>query len=1587
MPIVQCPIEGCSYTTADLDSAIVAALLTTHALSHSSTPVAAVPPEKVKRPSISAAGSSEDWSYFQSRWNEYTRATKLSGTDKVIQLLECCDEALRKDLTRSHGGSLIGKCESDVLAAIKTLAVREENIMVARVTLNNMRQDRDEAIRSYGARLKGQANVCKFIAPCPSCNSSVNYTEPILRDVLTRGIADPEIQLLLLSEKNQDMSLEDMFLFVEAKEAGKRSATCLLEPNHTSAVSSSYKRSQRRQIPMPLPSEEICNYCGQKGHGQRSATSIRANKCDAFGHTCRNCQKLHHFEKLCRSTSRQPSTTPNKHFTKPRPSQNVDQLCDEFSSLCVINSDQPKGQLSLEHHQYDSLTDTWKKKRSQDQPFISLKVSISPDDYIHLGFDAPKRPQTRLVEAMADTGCQSCLMGQDTLAKLGVSIGELIPVTMKMHAANNQGINILGAIICHMTGQEGKGKQTKTRQIIYVTDSCDKFFLSRQACVDLGLVPSCFPAVGSSNSIANTLLTEETCDCPKRSLPPPPIQQLPFAATEDNREKLQSYLLDYYRNSTFNTCEHQPLPQMSGPPLKLMIDPTAEPTSVHVPIPVPLHWRDQVKADLDRDVRLGVIEPVPIGEPVTWCHRMIVCAKKNGKPRRTVDLQTLNSHAIRETHHTPSPFHQARSIPRGTYKSVVDAWNGYHSVPLRKCDRHFTTFITPWGRYRYCAAPQGYVASGDGYTRRYDEIVANIPNKTKCVDDVLLWNQSLKELFFETANWLDVCGRNGITLNPDKFVFGSKTVEFAGFEISIDDVKPARKFLDAILNFPSPKNITDVRSWFGLLNQVSYSFSMATKMSPFRHLLKPQQPFCWSAELDKLFEESKSVIINELETGVKIFDCTKPTCLATDWSKQGIGFWLLQKHCGCQGNKIFCCHTGWKVALVGSRFTSSAESRYAPIEGEALAVADALEKARFFVLGCSNLTVAVDHKPLLKIFHDRSLAEIPNPRLRNLKEKTLRFQFNIVHIPGAKNRAADTISRQPVAAASEMHLSDDVAHIKQFSPLLAIRETIDDAGSSLSEGGHASAIHDLKCITWEDVKTATASDDGLNSLLQIIETGFPNKRSMLPKAASSFFPHRDSLYTMDGVILYRDRIVIPPSLRQTVLETLHSAHQGVSSMNARAEGSIFWPGISNDILSFRASCHHCNQMMPSQPSAPPTPLQTPSYPFQYICADYFSYKGRSYLVLVDRYSNWPIVETNSNDARGLLTCLRRNFTTYGIPEEIATDGGPQFTAEPTRKFLKQWGVHHRLSSVAFPHSNTRAELAVKTVKRLITDNVSPNGDIDVDKFQRAILEYRNTPDRDSKVSPAMCIFGRPIRDFIPILPGKYEPHRTWRETLEAREDAIRNRHMRDLERLSAHTKQLPPLQVGDLVRIQNQIGLQPLKWDKTGMIVEVRQFDQYVVRVDGSGRVTVRNRKFLRKYRPVVPAPPTRSILDDMPATQRPDHAKLSLNMQSHERLDDTAPSLNRHPAERPTATAPSFDTQLTERPETTALSFEKHSHERPDNTALTTKQPPAIASDPETLSERKLHDDNRAAEEIIRRSNRAKTVPKWHESYVMSCD
>ena len=383
---------------------------------------------------------------------------------------------------------------------------------------------------------------------------------------------------------------------------------------------------------------------------------------------------------------------------------------------------------------------------------------------------------------------------------------------------------------------------------------------------------------------------------------------------------------------------------------------------------------------------------------------------------------------------------------------------------------------------------------------------------------------------------------------------------------------------------------------------------------------------------------------------------------------------------------------------------------------------------------------------------------------------------------------------------------------------------------------------------------AEAQKDAILSVLYMaVLNGFQGQFSGI----SQYLRYRDSLFVQDGVVMFQDRVVVPHSLRSAVLDSLHSAHQGVSAMQINAQSIVFWPGMTKDIADRRSQCRECNRNAPSQAATPSEPANPPSCPFEQIFADYFDFGGYHYLVAGDRLSGFTEIfstrtGSSNSGAKGLVKCLRQWFRTFGVPRQISSDAGPEFRADLTAEFLKTWGVAHRVSSAYHAQSNGRAEVAVKAVKRLMRSNLGPSGTLNTDRFLRAMLRFRNTPDPDCRISPAEIVFGRPLRDnllFTDYL-SRAQYSKRWQEVWKAKEEALRARFIRTSENLNKHARPLLPLVLGDKCFVQNQTGQHANKWYHTGTVTEVLPHEKYGVMIDGSGRVTYRNRRFLKRYTP-----------------------------------------------------------------------------------------------------------------------------------------
>ena len=785
-----------------------------------------------------------------------------------------------------------------------------------------------------------------------------------------------------------------------------------------------------------------------------------------------------------------------------------------------------------------------------------------------------------------------------------------------------------------------------------------------------------------------------------------------------------------------------------------------------------------------------------------------------------------------------------------------------------------------------------------------DRLFEDYDRIARCIDDNLIWDNTIEEQFHRACSFLDKCASNGIILNPGKFQFAQSTLDFLGFTLTPTGVQPTEDFISNILNFPTPANITDVRSWYGAVAQVSYAFATCPTMLPFRHLLSSKVPFSWSSELDAAFTASKQEVVRQCREGVRKFDPSLLTCLATDWSKWGMGFWLCQKHCSCPTDRPGCCFTGWQTVFVGSRFCHQAEQHYAPIEGEATAAAWATDKCRFFLLGLPNFILALDHMPLISIFRDKEIGYVTNPRIRNQKVKLLPYRFTPIHIPGKLHVVPDAWSRRSDSPIPSLPTTPDpnlldignvsMEYSQSLAPpswvsgpaavdsvktgyVAALRfnlttiesSEIDEAEAHLAGMANMgvrnmttdyvlAAQATVRVLTWERLQEAASASPMYQDLISFITKGLPDNIAEWPDTLRSYHPYRCNLLVMDNIVLYGERPLIPVSLREEVLDHLHGSHSGSTTMLSRASQSVFWPNMSQDITATRAHCSPCTRSAPSNPSMPPSPPVQPDFPFSHCCMDFFEVKGQTYLALVDRYTGWLSILCLAKDTSdNVIAALRHYFARWGVSKQLTSDGAKVFTSAALKDFFDRWGVQHRVSSAYYPRANKRSEVAVKSAKRLIMENLGPKGQLNTDRFARALLLHRNTPDPMTGLSPAMILFGRQLRDHLPAVLSRYQPRREWRLEADLREQAFAKRHAKMEEKLLIGSKSLPPLSIGDMVTVQDQSNpLKPGKWTKTGKVVEILPHDSYMVIIHGSRAPTQRNRRFLRKISPFHPMIP-----------------------------------------------------------------------------------------------------------------------------------
>ena len=278
------------------------------------------------------------------------------------------------------------------------------------------------------------------------------------------------------------------------------------------------------------------------------------------------------------------------------------------SQVAKVTASNKTVTFGIPHMEWDEEKKRFHKQLPRPPPIIKVNVTLMEDAHKDFGIYCKERP-SREVEAVADTGCQTSTCGVDIMKSLRIPARYLIPTSHGIMGITDTRLNIIGTLMLKITYME-----KTTRQMVYVTSNSMGLYLSEKALSDLGLIDSKFPSSQDSKAApAKISPVKDECECIPHEPAPEPSEQIPYPATEDKKLNLKSWLVERFKSSAFNTCEHQPLKEMTGDPMKIHFKDSYTPHAVHTPIPIPHHWEEKVKKDIDRDVKLDILEKVPEG--------------------------------------------------------------------------------------------------------------------------------------------------------------------------------------------------------------------------------------------------------------------------------------------------------------------------------------------------------------------------------------------------------------------------------------------------------------------------------------------------------------------------------------------------------------------------------------------------------------------------------------------------------------------------------------------------------------------------------------------------------------------------------------------------------------------------------------------------------------------------------------------------------------------------------------------------------------------------------------------------------------
>ena len=544
-----------------------------------------------------------------------------------------------------------------------------------------------------------------------------------------------------------------------------------------------------------------------------------------------------------------------------------------------------------------------------------------------------------------------------------------------------------------------------------------------------------------------------------------------------------------------------------------------------------------------------------------------------------------------------------------------------------------------------------------------ENLLQGIEGVAVYIDDILVTGSTVDEHICTLDKVQERIESAGLTLDKSKCYFLRPRIEYLGYIIDEEGLRPTAEKVKAISEAPEPKNVAELHSFLGMINYYGrFLPNMSTQLAPLYRLLRKDVQWSWTNEQNKAFEAAKKAL--QTDSLLVHYDSSKPLLLACDASQYGLGAVL---------SHVFENGEERPIAFM-SRTLTPAEKNYSQLEKEGLAIIFGVKKFHKYLFG-RHFTIESDHKPLSYLFNEsRGISPMASSRIQRWALTLSAYHYTIRYKAGATLSNADALSRLPRAVTtSGVRVPGDLIHLVDHLSTTTVRA--------------------------ESVKEWMTKDPSLAQVRRYTLLGWPDT-----PLGDDFKPYQSrssELSVLDGCILWGSRVIVPPQGRQAVLDELHETHPGTSRMKALARSYLWWPRMDSEIETCVKSCKVCQESRASPSPAPLHPWQWPKEPWSRLHLDFAGpHMGHMFLVIQDAHSKWLDAHVMSTiTSAKTIDVLRVVFATHGLPRKVVTDNGPSFSSSEFKNFMQENGIHHITSAPYHPSTNGLAERGVQTLKR------------------------------------------------------------------------------------------------------------------------------------------------------------------------------------------------------------------------------------------------------------------------------------------------